>query len=419
MKVTPDDPKLSAYLLGELPSEEAAIIERAVAADPALRLSLDELEKTTGFLGDVFKQGGGKTLLPTQREAVRRAGREAASLGKVVELASARRSLKPWLGALGAAAAVAFAALLMSRVEPGGQSIGKTDAGVLPDEIALLPMPGPTVGAGSTSVGSLSNPMAEQVRNMDSRPGEFLADVARHLDRTPLPDRSRLPVTGNLAEFDGGPETRLPVVVGNSSLRWVSGWIREKQQLPPRSAVRIEELINSSSLSGGEEVEGLRLRIESMKCPWDSGSVLVGVQVKAGAEAVRDLKLAYRSGLERRVIGSFSTRGDSRLPTVLPAGRSTLVMLELQAMDENFGEIEIRLGDRIHLRQLPDPVEDASAGMRHASALAGFGMWLRDEGVGSAKLREMLEAATEDQDSVRTEVRRMMSEALKLENPKR
>ena len=83
MKITPDDPRISAYLLGELGPAEAAEIERAAAADPAIRLSLDEMRRTTAFLDGLF--GAGEAALhPAQREAILRAGRDADATGKVV-----------------------------------------------------------------------------------------------------------------------------------------------------------------------------------------------------------------------------------------------------------------------------------------------------------------------------------------------
>lgn len=418
MKLTPDDPRLSAYLLGELSAEEAAVIKRAAAADPAIKMSLSELEKTFRFLGSVLGGAGNEKLLPAQREAIRQAGRDADSLGKVVELASAQRSWKPWLAGLGAAAAVAFAALLMSRVEPN-KSGALVASGVVTDEIALLPMPGPSVGEGSTSVGSRGGLAEEQAKSLESRPGGFLSDVAQHLDRRPLPEKESLPMTGAQSGFSSDSQTRLPVVVGTSSLRWVNGWIREKQQLPPRNAVRVEELINNAALPSGVQFEDLSVSLETMKCPWNSESVLVGVQIKAGASDARDLKVVYESEGTRRLLGSFSVRDDRELPSVLPANRRTLVMLEVIESASGLGAVSIDLGVLSSKFDVPGIRDGVTAGMRHASLLAGFGMWLRGEGVTDDQVGAMLVEAEADADPVRAELRRVMSEALKLADSER
>ncbi|MFC7336067.1 von Willebrand factor type A domain-containing protein [Haloferula chungangensis] len=419
MKVTPDDPRLSAYLLGELPPEEAAVIKRAAAADPAIKMSLSELEKTLGFLNKVLGGAAGETLLPAQREAIRQAGRDADSIGKIVPLASAQRSWKPWLTGLGAAAAVAFAAVLMSRVEHD-RSGGIAEAGIVTHEIALLPMPGPSGVVGhSTSVASRSQSMVEQAKSLEARPGGFLSEVARHLDRAPLPEPANLPKTGPQSDFSKGPATRLPVVLGFSSLRWVSGWVREKQQLPPRDAVRVEELINNAVLPGGMEFEGMRLSIETMKCPWNPDSWLVGVQLKGGGADTVDLEMTYEANTRRRVLGSFSQQSDAELPRVLPAKRRTLSLLEVKAGSGDPGRVVVRRDGKKSEFQVPSVQQEPSFGMRHAAGLAGFGMWLRGEGVGDDQLRSMLAAAAADKDPVRAEVRRMMAEALKLAHSER
>ena len=42
-KILPDDPKLTAYALGELEGEERAAVEVALELNPALRGTVDEI----------------------------------------------------------------------------------------------------------------------------------------------------------------------------------------------------------------------------------------------------------------------------------------------------------------------------------------------------------------------------------------
>jgi hypothetical protein len=234
-----------------------------------------------------------------------------------------------------------------------------------------------------------------------------------------MPDVEHLPLTGDLANFGRSPETRLPVVVGRSSLGWVSRWILEKRELPPKNAVRVEELINSASLPRGEALSGLGLAIETMKCPWHEVSQLITVQLHAEEEELRDLVVNYRSDAERRVLGSFAIRGDAALPTVLPAGRSNLVMLEIRSSGSDHGDLSIGQGDVTTKHSVPSPLAEPSAGMRHSALMAGFGLWLRDEGVTSRNLRKMLDGSADDPDPVRAEVRRVVREALELSKAER
>jgi hypothetical protein len=420
MKVSPEDPRLSAYLLGELSSEESVSIEHAAAADPAIRLSLDELGKMVGFLDQALGEGNTKRLLPPQRESIRRAIRDADSGKGTMRRTSSQRSRLPWLGAVAAAAVVALGVLLMSRFDLGSSGNRAGNGGWMSDDIALLPMPGPNAAWGGTNVGGANQPLMEQREMIESRPSEFLMEVARHLENRELPEAAQLPATSSLGGFGRGPETRLPIVIGTTSLQWVKTWIRERKQLPPRNAVRVEELINTGFLPGGSVEEGLRLSIEVMPCPWSEKSKLVAVQIAAMDESIHDLKLILRSNAEHRLLGSFLVRSDSRLPTVLPEGRSTLVMLEVETDPDALpAKLEIHRGDQLRSSWVLDLGVEPSAGMRHAVTLAGFGLWLRGEGVDNDGLRRLLELAKDGQDPVYTDVRRMMREALVLADVKR
>lgn len=49
-----NDPRLTAYVLGELDDKERAIVEQAIAQSPELARMLDEIEQTTSWLSDEF-----------------------------------------------------------------------------------------------------------------------------------------------------------------------------------------------------------------------------------------------------------------------------------------------------------------------------------------------------------------------------
>ena len=113
MKLHPEDPRLTAYLLGELTADEAAAVEHAVAADPALQAAVRELENVQHLLTDTLAP---KTvaLLPGQRESIRR----AAKSDKITPLNVRRKSWKPWLLPLAVAAVITLIAVISAQ-KPG------------------------------------------------------------------------------------------------------------------------------------------------------------------------------------------------------------------------------------------------------------------------------------------------------------
>ncbi len=125
MKLHQEDPRLTAYALGELPPEEAAAVAHAIAVDPALRAAFAETEEMGESLTEAL---GGKMerLLPRQRDAIRRAAHEAARQGKVEHLSSHRTARKTWMAPLAAAAVIIGGVfLLILFPKPDGAGSGK------------------------------------------------------------------------------------------------------------------------------------------------------------------------------------------------------------------------------------------------------------------------------------------------------
>ncbi|MFN5870221.1 MAG: anti-sigma factor family protein, partial [Akkermansiaceae bacterium] len=85
MKIEQDDPRLTAYVLGELSPKEAKQFDHAIAGDPALKLAVQEIERTQS---DLLKMLGSETdtLLPKHRSAIMRAAREASGSDKIVSI---------------------------------------------------------------------------------------------------------------------------------------------------------------------------------------------------------------------------------------------------------------------------------------------------------------------------------------------
>ena len=413
MKLTPEDPRLSAYLLGELSAEEAAEVDRAVAADPAVRVSLNELQKTMSFLSGVLGGPTEEKLLPAQRQAVLRAGRDADEGGKVVEFASAKKSIRPWVTGMAAAAAIAFAAVLLNQV--GGERGGATDQWA--DEIALLPMPGPGGGGeGLTNPAKGTAGELEMQRQVEQRGSAFLGEVARKLEQVRLPEVDRLPAPTNLSDFSEAPSVRLPVLVGKSSPVWVNRWMQEHGELPPKRLVRVEEFINSVSLRTTDEFAGLGYSWAVMDCPWNEDSRLLAVQVAAENASVKDVELTSLSARPRRVLGSFSRRSDESLPTVLPTGTKTLVMMEVRANGASLGELQIRHGGSDKVLSIPFPDEEmaVSAEMARAVTMAGYALWLRGEIDSEEWLRTIEQARAVDPGAIHRELLRSIELARSL-----
>lgn len=409
MKLTPDDPRLSAYLFGELPPAEAAAVERAVAADPVLRLALDELKGVAAMLESALSSAPAG-LRPDQRESIRRAGREADVAGKVVELASARRGRNPWFAAVGAAAAAVVAIGLVAKLAgPGGRIARGEDAGHAADEIALLPMPVPSsAGGGSSGAAGGAGTASVVPAAPAEESGVFLDRVARRLAAEPLPDPAKLPRVHPLPGLSSASAIRLPSAVGHASYTWIRAWMGEREGLPPRDVVRIEELVNAFPLSSGDGPA-----LGASPCPWNPSAKLVACTLAGPMDFTWSFIPA--PGGSARLLAA---PGDANAtpPSRLPDGRTVTVLVEVVpapgAGETAPGEFVIRSADG-GTRNLAAPVGEANVpAMRQLGLMAAFGLWLRGEGVDAAAMEAILAAAGSDPDPGRADSRKIVREAL-------
>jgi len=420
MNMTPDDPRLSAWVLGELPAIEAAEVERAVQVDPALLAAAADLRRTGDFLASALSA---TALRPEQREAVRRAGR--APVTNVVQFPAVQRQAAPrrrWPAVAGIAALLAAGIFIATRTETGS-SPGLATKPVAPasGETVLQPMPGPRVL--TVKPGNAPVPEHPLARSLRENPAPRLESLSRDLAGQPsLPESSQLPATAPLAPLQQASEIELPVLVGRASYDWVRGWIREKNELPPKDAVRIEELANAFPLPAAEETRefsGLRIACVSMASLWSGPGRLVGVQIANDSKDSRAVKWSFSPGPSSREGGVrvlASTGSGQEGASVLPPGRRTLVLIELASATGNAGDLVVSSEGR---SQRFPAIESRSPALEQTALVAAFGMWLRGEGIDDTRLGQILAAAGKETDPAWADSRRLVREALGIAAAKR
>lgn len=410
MQLHPEDPRLTAYLLGELPADEAAAIEHAVAADPALGLALRELENVQRLLTNTLSPGS-VTLLPLQREHILNAARHADQAGKTVSFASGRKSAKSILIPLAAAALITLAVFLMLRLPAGGPSSTANPnpdefnpSGELPLEVALLPAPGPPDSGSQTDsearpTASSSFAKSASIRSaaMQQEGDLFLRKVAERLSGTPVPDEKSLPPLRPRKSVSAAeqPTLALPIHAGQASLAWVSRSIREDHKRPPASAVRLEEMLNHFTLrpAGAAAIsQGVTLSTESFSCPWKPSATLLLVSFRGANDSARDVAATFKAnvaGVSRyRLLGFAPVNGlaPGSLPSRLPAKSMSSIVLEIESSSPvgGLGSIEWSVNGKpaaaVNIARHGDtePSDDA----RFAALVCTYAQWLSGQAIG-------------------------------------
>ena len=187
MNLHPDDPRLSAWVLGELPADEAAQVAAAVAADPALQAAAEELRGVSNFLSGTFSA---PVLRPEQREAVRRAGRST-----VVEFPVRKKQVAHWPALLATAAAIAVGGFLFSVVETSSDH-------EIPRNAKTTPGAPPTIRPATGNGDTVAN---RHVHSAEGAPDPVLADFAN----VKLPEAAKMPA---IMPRHGAEDLDLPLV---------------------------------------------------------------------------------------------------------------------------------------------------------------------------------------------------------------
>lgn len=333
MKLHQEDPRLTAYAVGELPPEEAAAVERAIAADPALREAYAETEEMGRSLAEAL--GGEKERLQSrQRDAIRRAAREAARQGKIENLSSHRTARKTWMAPLAAAAVIIGGVFLLT----------------------LFPKPN---GAGGSEKPVTAN---------------------------------NEPVKGSGLEGprDDGNVIRLPLKASGKSLAKITDAIRGESRLPNKDEVRIPEMINAFPLKANGSValwDGCKVGAEILSSPWKPSGSLVVVEIQGAKDGPRDLSVEYRAEdgvvIAHRLIGypSEESSGEAKPVSEMAANSDMLIVIEVESRDLRLGSLHWTVGGKAAppVPLLRDPEREPSDDARFASLICAFGLWLGGE----------------------------------------
>ncbi|OPX24009.1 MAG: hypothetical protein B1H04_03045 [Planctomycetales bacterium 4484_123] len=298
MRLKEDDPRLTAYALGELDEAEAAAIETELAHNAPARRRVEEIRRIASQLRVGLAAEPAGELSREQRRAIAAAarvpGRPKASRPASSRKAARPRILRRW-APLAAAAVILIAA----------------GAVVLP----TLRRP--------TELARRVVPLARQKAtgapplDMPGQTGEgFNTEAYDHIVENPF-----LPVKDN-------PLSTFSIDVDTASYANVRRFLNSGR-LPPPGAVRIEEMINYFSYDYAPPRDGrpFAVHVDVAGCPWAPGHRLVRIGLK-GREIALDKRPATN------LVFLLDVSGSMRPPNKLPLLKRAMKML-VERLGEN------------------------------------------------------------------------------------
>ena len=364
MKVYPEDPRLSTYLLDELSPAEAEKLRTAIAGDPALQAALAELEIARTKVQHAAKLPA-SILLPVQREAILTAARLADQAAKTTPFI---RSWKPY--ALAAAAAAIAFCFFFKRSPTAPQSAAIAPSAKAPAAPSATPPISPSSGGGVPT---------------DAR----FRSTAEH------------PVLG------------LPIFPAKNGLTRITQAIRTERALPAPASVQLGEVLNTfplkfnaavaiarspkanwhpDSREAGITIHTATLGAETIPCPWKPSAILLLISIRGNATSACQPNVSFHPDATTvsryRLLGSPAGE-DTEIPqntTPLVAGGFTTHAIEIDAVGsaETLGSLSWSV-DGVAAPGIPikhlaasEPSDDA----RFAALICTFSQWLHREQTG-------------------------------------
>ncbi len=363
-KMSPDDPRLSAYAFGELSPEEAAEVAAAIKDNPALAAEVDAIRALGGELESAL---AAETLPAT----------EPVNLAEPIEFPLGRRTVKrfPYFLVSGLAAA-GFAVLVVVQ-SPDSPLVGTQEVAVAPaaqpmemvtydphapssDRLAdrssesaeievsfsevpaatdnlATPVPPPLSSATGPMVGS-GKPPAGAKRMAVAPSAELTAASGRMMSLAAVEAADRGGGEGYATQEAHGwqqvshqPLSTFGVDVDSASYANVRRFLNNGS-LPPVDAVKIEELVNAFpydyAAPEAHQDAPLRANLEVASAPWAPEHRLVRIGLKA-----REMTVAERS--PANLVFLLDVSGSMNAPQKLPLVKDAMRLLVSQLKDED------------------------------------------------------------------------------------
>jgi hypothetical protein len=477
--INPDDPKWTAYVLGELSEGERAQVEKELESSAPARDVVEEIRLTTAIIRERLAQEPSTTLSALQKQAITKAVstrpktrpvlRWAAAAGSIaagvlIVIALSQPSLKlPLAGGSADLAPAPPSTPGQVRAEPAiepepaaaplpTQKLEKDAAGITTNAPLDKAQEGrqgqqsqtvfgsPAVPTGSPAAPGLVSQAAggryapttlSFAENKLAAPA-MAGITADRADRSRINTEAYDSVSDNpFIRVSQGTSATFSTDVDTASYADVRRFVTIGQ-LPPKNAVRIEEMINHFSYDypspAGRNPIGIYAEVAA--APWQPGHRLVLIGIKARASDIsklNDVKIqvefnpaevnAYRLiGYENRAVRHDEDRKDAG---VMEAGQAVTGLFEIvprgievqTAKSETLNiQVHYKLGEGSASDLVEMPVVDrgasfnnASNDFRFAAAVASFGMILRDSPYkGQSSLDAVIDVAEKSKGADRT-----------------
>ena len=350
-KLTDNDPRLTAYALGELSRDEAEEITDALALGENifLKKEVENIDSLGVMLTQVLNEPVMSTdgvkepqikLRASQRDAIFR----SAKAPTVDDVSSAHQSrwLRPVVVTLSAAALVTLSFMILNNVDSDDPSATKFSE-VSFSELSKDELSAPILQSNKEWGVSASNAnpsLSDNSAYLSSGfPTNFRA-VTFNDDPTSL---IKLEENGWINRAESAV-TRMPLVCGKASWGWLSKSILESEILPSADVVREEEILNAFDydMSSDLELKHTSVSVDVVRCPWNMNNLIAVIYIENTFQDNIQIETAVNFSEkvnQYRVVGYAKSQNPSEniiapAQVTMASGGSHIVMYEIVPEEE-------------------------------------------------------------------------------------
>ena len=335
-KLTDNDPRITAYVLGELPRNEAEEIARFLDAplNGPLKREVNRIDALSVMLTQTLNLGNAETtnlkLSPSQRDAIFR----SAKAPTAKDVCSAHQSawLRPVLVTLAAAAVVTISFIVLYNVESDKETLTGASFSELTDDKLSAPIQPSDVGWEDGA--SIVSSQGAELPNVDLES----AGVSIGAD----PEQLLKLIENDWVNRSDKAVTRIPLVCGKASWNWVKTNIEENSVLPDKNAIRVEEILNAFSYEEPSDLVQTFTTsgVELVTCPWDVERMIAVILVKnTHSESIEiESSVTFSESVEKyRLVGYAKAESEEQniiapAKITMGAGESHIVMYEIETI---------------------------------------------------------------------------------------
>ena len=346
--LTDNDPRLTAYALGELSKDEVEEVSSLLDASQnrSLKAEVESIDSLSVMLTQTLApkaavENDYYKLSASHRDAIYR----SAKAPTANDVSSTKQSawFRPVAAIMGAAAIVTISFIALDNVDSNEDVVANTPEvsfSGLSEDVFQPPIMPSNESWGRPSYTSSVNGYGG---------GDYELKEGIGIDESP--SLLNTLVERNWVNRAEEATTRVPLVCGKASWKSIQQSIEKDSELPNKNAIRVEEILNHFhyAVSADLNLNFVKSGVELVQCPWNNENLIAVVLVENIHTDSIEIETAItfsESVLKYRLVGYSSALDSSQniiapVKVIMESAGQQIIMYEIEAASELKNAVDI------------------------------------------------------------------------------